>query len=72
VEKHTWQTVAFQSPISITIRNAPVIRTIYEWAYKGWFDVYQLLKSAILWVYKIISLRHDGICKPIYNWLWQV
>ncbi len=51
-----------------TIRNAPVIRNIYEWAYKGWFDVYHLLKSAILWVYKIISLRHDGILQTYLQW----
>jgi formate hydrogenlyase subunit 3/multisubunit Na+/H+ antiporter MnhD subunit len=52
-----------------TVREAPGLSTLYATAYKGWFDVYHLSKAFILWIYKGISIRHDGILQTYLYWV---
>lgn len=52
-----------------TIKSAPILSGIYNTAYKGWFDVYHISKAFILWIYKGISARHDGILQTYLIWV---
>ncbi|TLX75744.1 NADH-quinone oxidoreductase subunit L [Labilibacter sediminis] len=53
-----------------TIRNAKVLKTIYDKAEKGWFDIYLLTKHLVLSSNKVLSKVHTGVLTDYAIWIF--
>ena len=53
-----------------TLTSAPLLSTIYQWAEKKYFDIYDLTKSMVLYFNKVFSKNHSGVLTRYAFWIY--
>jgi multicomponent Na+:H+ antiporter subunit A len=53
-----------------TVKNAPVLKYIYQKAEAKWFDLYDLCKGFVLWTHKGFSYIHTGVLTTYAFWIY--
>ncbi len=53
-----------------TLTTAPVLSTVYSWAERKYFDLYDLFKWVVLGLSKVFSFFHTGVLNRYAFWIY--